>query len=84
MSFVRILKHYKFIIMKKSKEKLVKTYASIESSVVNGYKKVEAGVVNGYQAVEDTVVYAYKKIESSAVNLGKSLVEEYDKLQQKK
>ena len=58
---------------KKVKETIVKAYVGIESGVVNGYKRVESGVVE-----------AYKKIESSAVNLGNSLVEEYDKQQKKK
>ena len=61
------------IMIKKVKETIVKAYVGIESGVVNGYKKVESGVVG-----------AYKKIESSAVNLGNSLVEEYDKQQKKK
>jgi hypothetical protein len=61
------------IMTKKVKETIVKAYVGIESGVVNGYKRVESGVVG-----------AYKKIESSAVNLGNSLVEEYDKQQKKK
>lgn len=50
------------------KEKLVKTYVGIESAVVDGYKAIENGVVGGYKAVEN-----------AAVNLGKSLIEEYDR-----
>lgn len=68
---------------KRITEKLVETYTSIESGITKGYKTVEESVVDGYQIVEDNVVEAYKKIESSAINLGNSLIEEYDKLRKK-
>ena len=47
---------------------VVKTYTGIENAVVGGYKAIENGVVGGYKAVEN-----------AAVNLGKSLIEEYDR-----
>lgn len=65
------------------KEKLVKTYTSIENAVVDGYKAIENGVVGGYKAVEGAAVGAYKAVETSAVNFGKSLIEEYDRQKKK-
>lgn len=53
---------------KKIVKGVVKTYTGIENAVVGSYKAIENGVVGGYKAVEN-----------AAVNLGKSLVEEYDR-----
>ena len=51
----------------------------IKEKIVKSYVNIESGVVNGYQAIEKGVVGTYKKIETAAVNLGNSLIEEYDK-----
>lgn len=53
---------------KKIVKGVVKTYTGIENAVVGSYKAIENGVVGGYKAVEN-----------AAVNLGKSLIEEYDR-----
>lgn len=61
------------------KKGVVKTYVAIENGVVGSYKAIENGVVKSYKAVEDATVGAYKSIEDSAKNIGKSLMEEYNK-----
>lgn len=53
---------------KKIVKGVVKTYTGIENAVVGSYKAIENGVVGGYKAVEN-----------AAVNLGKSLIEVYDR-----
>ena len=63
---------------------VVGSYKAIENGVVGGYKAIENGAVKGYKAVEDATVGAYKEIEGSAKNMGKSLVEEYNKQKAKK
>ena len=63
---------------------VVNSYKAIENGVVGGYKAIENGAVKGYKAVEDATVGAYKEIEGSAKNMGKSLVEEYNKQKAKK
>jgi dihydroflavonol-4-reductase len=63
---------------------VVGSYKAIENGVVGGYKAIENGAVKGYKAVEDATVGAYKEIESSAKNMGKSLVEEYNKQKSEK
>ena len=65
------------------KQKAVEVYVEIENGVIDTYKSIETGVVNGYKAVENAVVGTYKKVEDSAVDFGKSLIEEYDKLRHK-
>lgn len=77
-------------MMEKMREKrsvksgVVKAYVGIENAVVGSYKAIENGVVKGYKAVEDATVGAYKEIEGSAKNMGKSLVEEYNKQKSEK
>ena len=66
------------------KKGIVKTYIGIENAVVGSYKAIENGAVKGYKAVENATVGAYKEIEDSAKNMGKSLVEEYNKQKAKK
>lgn len=61
----------------------VKTYVNIENAVVNSYKAIENGVVNSYKAVESATVEAYKSVEDTAVYMGKSLMEEYDKIKKR-
>lgn len=58
---------------------VVGSYKAIENGVVGVYKAIENGAVKGYKAVEDATVGAYKEVENSAKNMGKSLVEEYNK-----
>lgn len=61
----------------------VKTYVNIENAVVNSYKAIENGVVSGYKAVESATVEAYKSVEDTAIYMGKSLMEEYDKIKKR-
>ena len=61
------------------KSGIIKAYIGIEKSVVGSYKAIENGAVKSYKAVEDATVGAYKEVENSAKNMGKSLVEEYNK-----
>ena len=61
------------------KSDIIKAYIGIEKSVVGSYKAIENGAVKSYKAVEDATVGAYKEVENSAKNMGKSLVEEYNK-----
>ena len=63
---------------------VVGSYKAIENGVVGGYKAIENGAAKGYKAVEDATVGAYKEIEDSAKNMGKSLVEEYNKQKSEK
>ena len=51
---------------------------------VDAYKTIEERTVDSYKTIENGFVGAYKKIESSAVNFGNSLIEEYDRLKQKR
>lgn len=61
------------------KSGIIKAYIGIEKSVVGSYKAIENGAVKSYKAVEDATVGAYKEVENSAKNMGKSLMEEYNK-----
>lgn len=63
---------------------LYRGYAAIENGVVDAYKTIEERTVDSYKTIENGFVGAYKKIESSAVNFGNSLIEEYDRLKQKR